>query len=100
MNQILKGIPRTVCYLDDVLISGKTRKECAENTVRLLEQLQKHGIRANVAKCNVFQTSVRYLGHEVSGKGLRSSKEKVEAPTLSGPDVQKAVVWLRRRNTA
>lgn len=85
MDQILKGIPGTACYLDDVLIAGRTRKECAENTERVLEQLKKHGIRANAEKCKFFQSSVKYLEHEISSAGLKPTKEKVEA-ILKAPE--------------
>ena len=87
MDQILKGIPSTACYLDDVLISGRTREECAENTDRVLERLRKHGIRVNSEKCKFFQKSVRYLGHEISSKGLQPTKQKIEA-VLKAPEPQ------------
>lgn len=32
MDKILRGIPSTACYLDDVLISGRTQEECEKNT--------------------------------------------------------------------
>ncbi|XP_064462350.1 uncharacterized protein K02A2.6-like [Ornithodoros turicata] len=79
MDQILSDVPGTVCYLDDVLISGKDYHECNERLNAVLARLQAHSIRVNKSKCQFFQNSVKYLGHEIDGKGIRPTKEHIEA---------------------
>ena len=43
MDTILQGIPGVLCYLDDVLIVGKTREEHISTSEEVLKRLQKEG---------------------------------------------------------
>eukprot|EP00731_Ephydatia_muelleri_P002412 Em0001g2412a len=44
MDEILQGIPRVVCYLDDILISGSSDKEHLTNLEEVLKRLREAGI--------------------------------------------------------
>lgn len=79
MDRVLKELEGTVCYLDDVLIAGRTEGECLRRTEQVLKRLRQHGIRVNIAKCQFLQSRVRYLGHEIDAAGIHPTKEKVEA---------------------
>ena len=45
MDTILQGIPHTVCYIDDILVTGDTEEEHLRNLEEVLRRLQHHGIR-------------------------------------------------------
>ncbi len=45
----------------------------------VLARLQKAGVRLNRNKCAFMLTSVEYLGHRISEKGLQPTNKKVEA---------------------
>lgn len=79
MDQILQGLPKVVCYLDDILITGSTEAEHWENVEQVLQRLQDRGIRVNRDKCSFSQPSVTYLGHKIDSEGLHPVPEKVEA---------------------
>ena len=65
MDTILQGMDGVICYLDDILESGRTEEEHLTNLRKVLERLQEHGIRPKRAKCTFLKTSVQYLGHVI-----------------------------------
>ena len=79
MDQILQGLDGVLCYLDDILVSGKTEGEHLENLEKVLQRLQEHGLRVKRAKCSFMKTSVRYLGHCIDADGIHATDEKIEA---------------------
>ena len=79
MDTVLQGLPKVICYLDDILVTGSTEEEHLANVERVLERLQRYGIRAKRAKCAFMSSSVEYLGHRVDATGLHTTKSKVEA---------------------
>ena len=79
IDTLLQGIPNTLCYLDDILITGKTDIEHLSNIEEVLKRLQENGLRVKPAKCKFMQSSVEYLGHCVNASGVHTSDGKVEA---------------------
>ena len=57
-DQILQGIDDILCYLDDILVSGKTEKEHLENLQKVFQRLQEHGLHVKKSKCSFMKTSV------------------------------------------
>ena len=78
-------MPKVLCYLDDILITGTNKEDHLRNLEKVLSRLQEYGIRVNAAKCVFLQNSVEYLGHVIDAEGLHRSPKKVkaiqEAPT-------------------
>lgn len=85
MDQILKGLPLVFCYLDDVLIAGIDFEDCKKNLYLVLERLSKANIKVNLKKCNFYVTSLPYLGHIISDKGLMPCPQKVETIRVAKP---------------
>lgn len=79
MDTILQGIDSVICYLDDILVSGRMEEEHLENLRKVLQRLQEHGIRAKKSKCAFLKMSVRYLGHVIDANGLHATDDKVKA---------------------
>ena len=79
MDTLLQGIPNTLCYLDDILITGKTDAEHLSNIEEVLKWLQENGLRVKPAKCKFMQSSVEYLGHCINASGVPTTDGKVEA---------------------
>ena len=76
---ILQGIPSVCVYLDDILITGATEQEHLKNLDQVLNRLQQSGMRLKKKKCAFMLPAVEYLGHHISGEGLRPTQEKVRA---------------------
>ena len=53
MDIILQGLPRVICYIDDILVMGVDEDDHYCNLEEVLSRLQYHGItvRINVVFC-------------------------------------------------
>ena len=78
MDTLLQGIPNTLCYLDDILITGKIDAEHLSNIEEVLKRLQESGLRVKPAKCKCMQSSVEYLGYCINASGVHLTDGKVE----------------------
>ena len=79
MDNIMQGIPRVHCYIDDILISGVSDEEHIRNLRTVLQRLRDNGITLKVSKCQFLQESVEYLGHVVDQEGLHTAPSKLTA---------------------
>ena len=79
MDTILQGIPGVICYLDDILVTGRDEADHLNHLAAVLERLQRHGVRVKREKCAFLQASVEYLGHQVDADGLHTLDSKLQA---------------------
>uniref|UniRef100_A0A0A9W2U6 RNA-directed DNA polymerase n=1 Tax=Lygus hesperus TaxID=30085 RepID=A0A0A9W2U6_LYGHE len=79
LRQVLTGIEGCTNLMDDILVFGNTLEEHDKRLHVVLEQLQKYNITLNKEKCEIARTSVIFLGHEVTDKGIRPDQSKVKA---------------------
>ena len=79
MDAILQGIPQVICYIDDILVTGKTEADHLQNLEEVLKRLQEHGVRLKKEKCSFLQDSVEYLGHCINAHGVHTSEKKLKA---------------------
>ena len=79
MEKILHGIPRVICYLDDVLITGQNDDEHLETLEMVFTRLEDYGLRLKKSKCEFLKTRVEYLGYCIDADGLHKSPAKVKA---------------------
>ena len=79
MDQVLQGLPGIACYIDDILVTGRTDEEHMRNLKAVFKRLKEHGFRLKMRKCQFFRESVEYLGKIISSEGLHTSPTKVEA---------------------
>ena len=79
MDQGLQGIPGVQCYLDDTIVTGRTREEHLKALDKVVGRLEEHGLKANGEKCKFLQNSVEYLGHVITAEGLHQSPKKMQA---------------------
>lgn len=66
-------------YMDDLLSPATTIDDGLDKLRKILESLRKASLTLNVKKCYFFQTSLDYLGYEVSKDGLRPGSKKIDA---------------------
>ena len=66
LEDMLRGLPNVVNYLNVILIAGATRAEHNDTLSAVLERLQTAGLRVKRSKCDFFKSSVVFLGHEIS----------------------------------
>ena len=79
MDKTLAGIPKVVCYLDDILIGGSDVEDHADNLKLVFDRLSDAGFKLNKNKCTFQQKSVNYLGHMIDSVGLHPTQDKISA---------------------
>ena len=79
MDTLFAGVPGVCVYLDDILVSGKTKQEHDNNLDLVFSVLWDAGLKLKREKCLLAQDRVTYLGHIIDNKGLHPVKKKVDA---------------------
>eukprot|EP00731_Ephydatia_muelleri_P012299 Em0006g1193a len=79
MDSILQGIAGVICYIDDILVTGKDDAQHLQALEQVLSRLQEAGLTIQKNKCVFMAKSVEYLGHVVDAEGLHTTPEKLKA---------------------
>ena len=79
METILQGVDGVACYLDDLIITGRSDKEHLDYLEEVLQRLLKSGVKANMDKCRFFQNSVEFPGHRIDSKRIHATDNKLQA---------------------
>lgn len=66
-------------YLDDILVFSPTFADHLFHLQTVLQRLRETGLKVKVEKCHFLQSSVRFLGHQISAEGIGTDPDKVEA---------------------
>ena len=76
----LTGLSYDICmvYIDDVIVYSRTLGEQFERLRLVLARLIQAGLKIKTSKTFLLQKSVSFLGHLVSGDGVRAHLEKTE----------------------
>lgn len=79
IDQILREIPKTESYFDDIIVHGATKEECKGNLIACFNQLREFNLHLNQRKCSLFQECIEFLGHKVEHNQISKSPEKIKA---------------------
>ena len=60
----------SMSYLDDIITHSEDMGEHAIHIEKILNMHAKYGLKLNLKKCQIFQSEVQYLGHNVSKDGI------------------------------
>ena len=72
MAQVLQGIPGAVYFIDDILVTGRTRGEHEANLCRVLERIREYGLR-------LTKKELEFLGHLISQDGIKPTQSRIES---------------------
>ena len=84
VRQLLKGLPNTVAYIDDILVHTKTWQEHVLTLESLLHRMKEANLTARPSKCVVGATCVEFVGHRV-GQGAVTAIEDNVSRILEAP---------------
>ena len=85
MNKVLKGLPFTIAYLDDIIIYSKTAQEHLDHLQQVFHKLHDAKLSMKLSKCHFFAKEIQYLGHVLSTTGMQSLPSKMAANKLMKP---------------
>ncbi|XP_041361078.1 uncharacterized protein K02A2.6-like [Gigantopelta aegis] len=78
MSTILCNVPGVQCFIDDVIVYGRTKAEHDRNLNLVLQRLTDAGLTLN-DKCEFNVPSLTVLGHVISKDGVRPNPDLVKA---------------------
>ncbi len=80
MDKVLDSLIGKNClvYLDNVIIFGSSFKETLANLKLVMGSLCDHNLLCKAQKCELFDTSIAFLGHIVCEEGIATDPAKVE----------------------
>ena len=78
MAQVLSGLSGVVYYIDDILVTGRTREEHSKNLRAVLQRIKEHGLRLKKSKCQFFTKELEFLGHSITPEGVKPTKSRVK----------------------
>lgn len=78
-SEIFEDIENVKIYIDDIIIFAKNRQQHDEILEKVLKRAREKGVKFNKKKCKIGVNKVKYIGHEISEKGISVDQDKVEA---------------------
>ncbi|CAI7810086.1 unnamed protein product [Closterium sp. NIES-53] len=81
MNGVFRDMldKNVIVYLDEILVYSKTREEHLRDLEELFLRLQQNHLITKGSKCKLLQPELEFLGHVVSGEGIKIEPRKVTA---------------------
>ena len=79
LEMALQGLQWVTCliYIDDIIVFGKNFEEHINRVEEVLERIEAAGLKLKPAKCVLLQQEVVFLGHIVSGEGVKPSPTNI-----------------------
>ncbi|KAK7918651.1 hypothetical protein WMY93_009935 [Mugilogobius chulae] len=73
MELVLRGLQweTLLIYLDDVIVIGNGVDQSLDRLEQVFQRFQSYGLKLKPSKCHLLQEEVLFLGHIVSGNGVR-----------------------------
>ncbi|XP_042980015.1 uncharacterized protein LOC122310203 [Carya illinoinensis] len=81
MNTIFKSLLRrcVLVFFDDILVYSKTIEEHKNHLRVVMGILEEHHFFIKAFKCAFMEKELEYLGHFISGEGVKVDQRKIEA---------------------
>ncbi|GBN50534.1 hypothetical protein AVEN_176985-1 [Araneus ventricosus] len=78
MEELFENEPNAIPYFDDICIDSKTMEEHCKTLRNVLNIARKNNLKFNPVKTQLAKSSITYLGHKISGKGIEPDSKKLE----------------------
>jgi len=81
MDLALKGLNFNMClvYIDDIIVFSATVEEHIERLKLMFDRIRTANLKFKASKCCLLRTEVSFLGHVVSGEGVSTDPNKINA---------------------
>ena len=93
VSQVMRGLhwKRCLVYIDDILMFGNDFEAALHNLELVLDRVAEYGLQPKSTKCNLFRTTVLFLGHIVGRAGLECDPSKLSESNRISPTTTKGV---------
>ena len=80
MELALRGLQWITCliYIDDIIVFAKTEEEHLARLGEILNRIQSANLKLKPGKCHLLQTEVLFLGHLLSGEGVKPNPANID----------------------
>lgn len=78
-DAVIAGLENCFGYLDDLVLVSSSWEEHVSLLNRVIERLERANLTVNLEKCELFKSSLVFLGYVVDSQGLRASQDKIKA---------------------
>ena len=79
INEVLAPFDFAFGYLDDILIYSPDVKTHLKHLELIFQRLREVNLKLKMEKCSFLKKHIQYLGHIVSGEGIKPIPEKLSA---------------------
>ena len=80
-----------IVYVDDCIIFSKTIEEHFSHLEKVLSAFEDSGVHLKAKKAMFFRSSMVFLGHKISAKGIEPDQKKIEAILKANPTTKKQI---------
>ncbi len=94
MGALFTDMPVVTMYMDDSIVFGYLDfNSHLSDVAEVLRRLKEAGMQVNPSKCLWFQTSVTYLGFQITREGIQPQSNKIQGIlNMKQPTNQKEVI--------
>ena len=85
IQKVLTGLPGVLNMADEMVVFGKDAAEHKKRLVRVMNRLSESGLTLNPGKCQFGLSSICFLGHFISDKGVEADPCKLAIVTTRAP---------------
>ncbi|SSD61661.1 related to Transposon Ty3-G Gag-Pol polyprotein [Saccharomycodes ludwigii] len=79
MAELFRDLVFVGVYLDDILVFSKSKEEHLNHLDVVLDRLKSEGLIAKLKKCHFLQSSVEFLGYQISAGKIEPLQGKTDA---------------------
>lgn len=79
MTDLFGDLEGVEIVMDDMLVHGKTLEEHNNRLEAVLKRARENDLKLNPKKSKIAQSEVKYIGHIITGEGLKPSPERIES---------------------
>ena len=77
MRKVLGDLDNVHVYADDILLTSPSVEEHYQLLHTVFERLRAAGLKLAPGKCRLFQTTLKYLGHQITPSGISIDSDRV-----------------------
>ncbi|KAI2659363.1 Transposon Tf2-8 polyprotein [Labeo rohita] len=81
MNEVFREFLHqfVIVYIDDILIYSRNMAEHRQHVQQVLHKLRQYQLYLKLEKCEFHQSSVYFLGYNISAEGVHMDQKKIDA---------------------